>query len=363
MSTDLFDPCVVSGLRLQNRIVMSPLTRCRADMDGHVGALQATYYRQRATAGLIITEATAVVPEGRGGPGIPGLWDDAHVESWRGVTEAVHAQGGRIFCQLWHAGRISHSSLHPRGLPPVNASPMRQPGQVVSVNGPVDYEPSRELTLEEIPVVIAAFRTAALRAQAAGFDGVEVHGAHSYLLDSFTRSMTNHRSDAYGGSMINRARMLLDTVAAVAEVWGGHRTAVRLAPIGQAYGAWDSHPEPLFTYIIDRLNDLGVGFLDMVEGDTGVSREVSPSFDLQILRRRFAGTVIANNLYNRALALEARREDRADLIAFGRDFIGNPDLVARLRDNAPLTQAGREAYYTGGPKGYVDFEPLETVAP
>ena len=357
MQTDLFEPCELNGLMLQNRVVMSPLTRCRADMDGHVGALQAAYYGQRASAGIIITEATAVTPEGRGGPGVPGLWQDAHIESWRGVVNAVHAGGGLIFCQLWHAGRISHSSLHPQGLRPVNASVMRQEGQVFAAHGLADYEEARALTIEEIPGIVSMFREAARRAKAAGFDGVEVHGAHSYLLDSFLRDMTNHRTDTYGGSMLNRARLLLEVVAAVVEVWGS-RTAVRLAPIGHAYGAWDTHPEPLFTYVVDRLNDLGVGFLDLVEGDTGISRTATPTFDLQILRKRFAGAVIANNLYDRDLALDARRRNTADLIAFGRDFIGNPDLVARLKAGAALTVADRGVYYAGGAAGYVDFPPL-----
>ena len=353
--TDLFAPCSFNGLSLKNRIVMSPLTRARADMDGNAGALQATYYAQRASAGLLITEATAVVPEGRGGPFLPGLWDDRHIDAWRLSTDAVHARGGRIFCQLWHAGRLSHSSLNPTGGPPVAPSAYLQKGQVVGANGLADYEEARALRTDELPGVVDAFRQAARRAKAAGFDGVEVHGAHSYLLDSFLRDMTNQRTDAYGGSIENRARLLLEVMAAVAEVWGPERTAVRLSPIGHAYDAWDSDPEPLFTYVVEQLNGLRIGWLDLVEGDTGVSRTAEPTFDLGKLRRLFKGALIANNLYDLPLAQQARRDNSADLIAFGRPFIGNPDLVERLQAGVPLVDAHRRTYYSGGEKGYIDF--------
>lgn len=356
--TDLFEPCEFNGLRLQNRIVLSPLTRTRAGMDGRPGALQATYYAQRASAGLLITEATAVAPEGRGGAFIPGLYDDSHIEAWRLTTEAVHAQGGLIFCQLWHAGRLSHSSLHPQGAAPVAPSAMRQPGAVFTEQGLKPYDEARALTLDEIPGVIAQFRRAAERAKAAGFDGVELHGAHSYLIDAFVRDMTNRRTDAYGGSTENRVRLMIEILARLAEVWTPERVAVRIAPIGHAYDAWDSDPEPLFTHLVERLNDLKIGWLDMVEGDTGISRQAEPSFDLQKLRRLFKGATIANNLYDRDLALAARRDNTADLIAFGRPLIGNPDLVERLKRNAPIHDAPRAAYYGGGAKGYTDFPTL-----
>ena len=353
--TDLFDPCEFNGLALANRIVMSSLTRARADMDGNPGQLQATYYAQRASAGLLITEATAVAPEGRGGAFIPGLWDDRHIAGWRLTTDAVHARGGRIFCQLWHAGRMSHSSLSLTGAPPLAPSAMRQAGQVFTAAGMADFEEARALRLDELPRIVDEFRQAARRARAAGFDGVEVHGAHSYLLDAFARDMSNKRTDAYGGSVENRARLLLEVMAAVAQVWGPERTAVRLSPVGHAYQTWDSDPEPLFTHIVAGLNDLAIGWLDMVEGDTGISREAEPSFDLQKLRRLFKGALIANNFYDLALAMKARRENTADLIAFGRPFIGNPDLVERLKANAPLIEAPLRAYYGGGAEGYTDF--------
>ena len=356
--TDLFDPCQFNGLTLQNRIVLSPLTRTRAAMDGSPGPLQATYYSQRASAGLLITEATAVAPEGRGGAYIPGLYDDAHIAAWKLTTDAVHAKGGLIFCQLWHAGRLSHSSLHPEGAAPVAPSVLRQQGQVFTEKGLAPYDEARALTLDEIPEVIAQFRRAAVRAKAAGFDGVELHGAHSYLIDAFVRDMTNKRTDRYGGSIENRCRLMIEILEALIEVWGPERVAVRLAPIGHAYDAWDSDPEPLFTYLVGRLNDLKVGWLDLVEGDTGISRTCEPSFDLQKLRRLFKGATIANNLYDRDLAIQARRDNTADLIAFGRPFIGNPDLVERLKRNAPLIDAPRAAYYGGGARGYTDFPTL-----
>jgi N-ethylmaleimide reductase len=357
--TDLFSPCEFNGLKLQNRIALSPVTRTRAAMDGCPGELQATYYAQRASAGLLITEATAVVPEGRGGAFIPGLYDDAHIAAWKLTTDAVHAKGGLIFCQLWHAGRLSHSSLHPQGLAPVAPSVMRQPGNVFTQNGFEPYDEARALTLDEIAGVIQSFRKAAERAKSAGFDGVELHGAHSYLIDAFVRDMTNRRTDRYGGSIENRARLMVEVLSELVDVWGPERVAIRLAPIGHAYDAWDSDPEPLFTYVVEQLNALNIGWLDLVEGDTGNSREAEPSFDLQKLRRLFKGVVIANNLYDREMALEARRTNAADMIAFGRAFIGNPDLVERLRRNAVIHDARRSTYYGGGAKGYTDFPTLE----
>ncbi|WP_293678069.1 alkene reductase [uncultured Phenylobacterium sp.] len=356
--TDLFDPCEFNGLKLKNRIALSPLTRTRSNDAGEAGELQALYYAQRASAGLLISEATPVAPGGRGGPNIPGLWNDGQIAGWRQVTDAVHAKDGVIFCQLWHAGRLSHSSLG-GGEPPIAPSAMTQPGQVFGPNGLVPYEEARALRTDELPGIVEMFRAAAVRAKAAGFDGVELHGAHSYLIDAFLRDMTNKRTDAYGGSIENRARLLVETLQAIIGVWGPERTAVRLSPIGHAYEAWDSNPEPLFTYVVERLNDLKVGWLDMVEGDTGNSRTIEPSFDLQKLRRLFKGCLIANNLYDRDLAIAVRAADAADMIAFGRPFIGNPDLVERLRRNAPLNVADPRAYYGGGARGYTDFPTLE----
>lgn len=359
--TDLFDPCEFNGLKLQNRIALSPLTRTRSNDAGEAGALQALYYAQRATAGLLITEAIPVVPGGRGGPNIPGLWSDDLVAGWRQVTDAVHAKGGTIFAQLWHAGRLSHSSLG-GGEAPAAPSPYRQAGQIFTNEGPKDYEEARALSIDEIADMVGKFAAAATRAKAAGFDGVELHAAHSYLVDAFLRDMTNKRTDRYGGSIENRARFMVEILEKIVGIWGPERTAIRIAPIGHAYNAWDSNPEPLFTYVVERLNDLKVGWMDMVEGDTGNSRTAEPSFDLQKLRRLFNGVTIANNMYDRDLALAARTNDTADMVAFGRPFIGNPDLVERLRRNAPIVVADPRAYYGGGPRGYTDFPTLEEAA-
>ncbi|MES2034256.1 MAG: alkene reductase [Pseudomonadota bacterium] len=358
-TTDLFDPCEFNGIKLQNRIALSPLTRTRADIDGKVGALQATYYAQRASAGMLITEATAVTPVGRGGAFTPGLWSDDQIPGWKEVTDAVHAEGGLVFVQLWHAGRLSHSSLDLDGRAPVAPTAMQQPGKVFAKGGFADYDAARALTLDEIAELIGQYRDAAVRAKTAGFDGVELHAAHSYLIDSFTRDMTNKRDDRYGGSVENRARLLVEVMEQLVDVWGPERVAIRLAPIGHSYNAWDSNPEPLFTYVVEQLNRLNIGWLDLVEGDTGNSRTAEPSFDLQKLRRLFKGVTIANNLYDRDLALKVRADGAADMIAFGRPFIGNPDLVERLRQNAPIVEAPLAAYYGGGARGYTDFPTLE----
>ena len=356
--TDLFDPVEFNGLKLQNRIAFSPVTRSRADAAGHVGPLQATYYAQRATAGLIFTEATAVTPGGRGGPNTPGLWADSHVPAWKQVTDAVHAKGGVIFCQLWHAGRLVHSSYDPEGPGPIGPSEYQQPGQVFTSEGLKDYERAHAMTVAEIEAMVETWRQAAVRAKAAGFDGVELHAAHSYLIDAFLRDMTNTRTDQYGGSIENRARFPLAVLKALVDVWGGDRVAVRLAPIGHAYQAWDSNPEPVFTYFVEQMNALGVAWFDLVEGDTGNSRQAEPSFDLSKLRRLFKGVTIANNLYDRDLALQARATNAADMVCFGRLFISNPDLVERLRLNAPLRPVDPRSFYGGGARGYTDHPTL-----
>lgn len=358
--TDLFSPVEFNGLTLKNRIALSPLTRARATQDGKAGELQATYYSQRAGAGLLITEATAIVPGGRGGPFLPGLWEDEQIAGWKQVTDAVHQKNGLIFSQLWHAGRLSHSSLSADGKsPPVSPSEYSQPGEIFTEGGPKPYEPVHVMTIPEIRGMVGAYEAAATRAKKAGFDGIELHAAHSYLISSFLNDMTNQRDDAYGGSVENRARFLKEILEACLTVWDGKRVMVRIAPLGHAYGTWDTDPEPLFTHVIDMMNDLGIGWLDLVEGDTGVTRQPEPYFDVLKLRKRFNGPTILNNLYTRDMALEAREKDSGDIIAFGRPFIGNPDLVERLEKGAPLHDADPRAYYAGGAKGYIDFPTME----
>lgn len=358
--TDLFEPVTYNGLTLKNRIALSPLTRARATQDGKAGKLQADYYSQRASAGLLITEATAVVPGGRGGPMLPGLWEDAQIAGWKEVTDAVHAKDGLIFSQLWHAGRLSHSSLSADGKSaPVAPSEYSQPGEIFTETGPQPYEPVHVMTKAEIREMVDAYEAAAIRAKEAGFDGIELHAAHSYLISAFLNDMTNQRDDEYGGSIENRARFLKEILQACLKVWDGKRIMIRLAPLGHAYGTWDTDPEPLFTHVVDMMNDLGIGWLDLVEGDTGVTRTPEPFFDVLKLRKRFKGPTILNNLYTREMAIEAREKGNGDIIAFGRPFIGNPDLVERLKADAKLHEAPLKAYYGGGARGYTDFPTME----
>ena len=358
--TDLFDPVTFNGLTLKNRIALSPLTRARAAQDGKAGKLQADYYSQRASAGLLITEATAVTPGGRGGPMLPGLWEDDQIAGWKEVTDAVHARDGLIFSQLWHAGRLSHSSLSADGrTPPVSPSEYSQPGEIFTEQGPKPYEPIHVMTTADIKDMIGAYQAAATRAKRAGFDGIELHAAHSYLISAFLNDMTNQRDDEYGGSIENRARFLKEILQACLKVWDGKRIMVRLAPLAHAYGTWDTDPEPLFNHVIDMMNELGIGWLDLVEGDTGVTRTPEPFFDVLKLRTRFKGPTILNNLYTRDMAVDARAKNTGDIIAFGRPFIGNPDLVARLKADAELHEADLKAYYGGGARGYTDFPTME----
>ena len=357
--TDLFEPVQLGPFRLANRIVMAPLTRARADADGVPRPLMADYYAQRASAGLVIAEATIVSPQGRGYAFTPGLYSASQVEGWRRVTAAVHAQGGRIFDQLWHVGRISHPKVQPGGALPVAPSAIRAKANAFTGEG---FEPCvtpRALETREIPGIVADFRRAAMNALAAGFDGVEIHAANGYLIEQFLRDSTNRRDDAYGGPRENRARFLLEVVAAVVAACGGDRVGVRLSPLTPSNGAeLDSEPADTYGYVVERLNDFGLAYLHMIEGATQGAREVPGGFDLQILRRAFTGLYVANNGYDLALALEARRRRLADLVCFGRPFIANPDLVDRLRIGAPLNVPDRATFYAGGAPGYTDYPTL-----
>jgi N-ethylmaleimide reductase len=358
-SSKLFQPFTHRGLTFANRIALSPLTRARATSDGVVGELQAEYYRQRASAGLLVTEAIAISPEGRGGAWTPGLYTVEQIEAWRLTTDFVHAAGGLIFAQLWHAGRLSHSSLSSDGSPPVGPAAVAAEGVAFTEKGLVPYEQPRALQTEEIMQLVAQFRRAADNAMHAGFDGIEVHGAHGYLLDSFLRDSINDREDRYGGSIENRARFLVEVIEAVAASAGSNRVAVRISPNTAAGGMRDSDPITTFGYLIDRMNDQDIAWLDMVEGDNLVTRTPTGAIDTDSLAARFTGGVILNHGYLLDMALRALSGARADMIAFGRPFIANPDLVERLRTGAPLAEAPREAWYGGGAKGLIDFPPLE----
>ncbi|WP_295433781.1 alkene reductase [uncultured Thiodictyon sp.] len=356
--SDLFQPYQLGTLTLANRIVMAPLTRSRAAAGDVPTPLMATYYAQRAGAGLIISEASQISPQGKGYIQTPGIYNEAQVAGWRQVTEAVHAKGGKIVIQLWHVGRISHPELQEGGALPVAPSAVKAQGQVFTGRGMVDMVTPRALELSELPGIIDDYRRAAENAQAAGFDGVEIHSANGYLLDQFLRDQTNRRTDAYGGSIANRARLLLEVTEAVVGVWPQDQVGVRLAPLSPANDIADSNPEPLFTQVVRELSARGIGFLHVVEGVTGGPRETGSSFKLGTLRPLFHGTYIANNGYTRELALAARAANTADLIAFGRPFIANPDLVERLRRNAPLTEPDQATFYGGDEQGYTDYPVL-----
>jgi N-ethylmaleimide reductase len=357
-TTDLFLPVPFGACTLRNRIVMAPLTRNRAEADGVPGKFAAEYYRQRASAGLIIAEAAQISPQGKGYAGTPGIYNRAQVKGWAFITQTVHAAGGRIFLQLWHVGRISHPSLQPWGALPVAPSAIRPAGQAYTESGFQDFVAPRALTLEELPAIIEQYRSAAQRALDAGFDGVEIHAANGYLLDQFLRDGSNHRTDAYGGSLENRSRLLMEVAAAVTGVWGGDRVGVRLSPVSPVNDMADSNPQALFTHVVEQLGQFGLLYLHMIEGATGGARVVEHGFDPQMLRRLFQGLYIGNNSYDLALAERARAAGAIDLVAFGRLFIANPDLVRRLQTGAPLASFDPATLYGGGKHGYTDYPAL-----
>lgn len=356
-NTTLFQPYTLGPLPLANRIVMAPLTRNRAGAGLVPSPLAATYYAQRASAGLIISEATQVSAQAQGYQDTPGLYTQDQIDGWRKVTDAVHARGGRIFVQLWHVGRISHVDLQPGGTAPVSASAIRAQAKTFLGNGFVDVSEPRALAIDELPGIVDDFRQAAANAIAAGFDGVEIHGANGYLLEQFIKDGVNRRTDAYGGSIENRARLLLEVVAAVAGEIGAERTGVRISPVSQANAISSSDPQPQYDYIVDRLSALGIVYLHVVEGATGGPRDAAP-FDFDGLRRRFKGTYLANNGYDLGLASARLTDGKADLFAFGRAFVSNPDLVERFTTDAPLAALNPATLYGGGAEGYIDYPAL-----
>uniref|UniRef100_UPI0025E1172E alkene reductase n=1 Tax=uncultured Xanthomonas sp. TaxID=152831 RepID=UPI0025E1172E len=320
--------------------------------------LAAEYYGQRASAGLLIAEATQISPMGQGYKDTPGIYSDAQVAAWKKVTDEVHRRGGKIVLQLWHVGRISHVSLLPDGAAPVAPSALRADAKTFTAEGFTDVSAPRALRLDEIPALIEDFRRAARNAIAAGFDGVEVHAANGYLIDQFLRDGSNHRDDAYGGSIENRTRLLFEVVEAVAQEIGADRTGVRLSPVTPANDARDSDPQPLFERAVERLDLLGLAFVHVIEGATGGPRD-NIAFDYAALRAKFHGPWLVNNGYDKALAEQTVASGRADAVAFGRPFIANPDLVERLRRDAPLNQVDADTLYGGGAKGYTDYPTLD----
>ncbi|HZX33387.1 MAG TPA: alkene reductase [Rhodocyclaceae bacterium] len=358
----LFDPIKIGDIELANRIVMAPLTRNRAVEGNCPGPLTVEYYRQRASAGLIVSEASQISPMAQGYLDTPGIHSPEQVAAWRKVTDAVHAEGGKMVIQLWHVGRISHTSLLPGGAQPVSSTSRRPNAKTFTRDGFVDVSEPRALRDDEIPGLIADYRHAARCAMEAGFDGVEVHSANTYLLDQFLRDTINDRSGPYGGSIANRARLLIEVMAAVSQEIGAGRTGVRLSPMTTFGGTapLDSDPQALFGYVVDKLAPLGLAFIHMIEGETGgprVPADAKP-FDYEAVHRSFPGAWMVNNGYTGAEATAAVASGKADLVAFGRPFIGNPDLVRRLKENAPLNELRFDKFYGGGAEGYVDYPAL-----
>ncbi len=357
-TSPLLQPVRLGALDLPNRVLMAPLTRSRADHATlAVTDMTAEYYRQRASAGLIISEASQIAQQGQGYVWTPGIYTAEQVAGWRKVVEAVHAAGGRIAIQLWHVGRISHVDLQPGGAAPVAPSAIRAKTQIMLASGFVEVSEPRALETDEIAGVVADYRRAARNAREAGFDGVEIHGANGYLIDQFLRDGTNHRADAYGGSLNNRLRFALEVAEAVAREWSPDRVGFRVAPVSPANDCHDSDPQTTFGRLAEKLSELKLAFLHVVEGATGGPRDVAP-FDYLALRQAFAGAYVANNGYTQALAEEAIATGRADAVAFGRPFISNPDLVERFARHAPLAEADRATFYGGGAKGYIDYPTL-----
>ena len=363
MSTTLFDSFQLGPLALPNRVVMAPMTRSRAIPPGMVpGPLAVSYYSQRASAGLIITEASQVSQQGQGYQDTPGIYSREQIAGWRRVTEAVHARGGRIFHQLWHVGRISHNCLQPGGRAPVAPSAIRADAKVF-LNG--IFTPTsvpRALELTEIDGIIEDFRRCVANALEAGFDGVEIHGGNGYLLDQFAKDGANKRTDLYGGCIENRARLMLEVSRSVACEVGAHHTGIRLSPLTPVMHGTDSNPQPLYDHIVDELNALALAYIHVIEGAAAGPRDIAP-FDYGSLRRRFKQAYIANNGYTRELATQALARESADLVAFGRPFISNPDLVERLRRGAPLSPWDATTFYGGGAKGYTDYPTLARPTP
>jgi 2,4-dienoyl-CoA reductase-like NADH-dependent reductase (Old Yellow Enzyme family) len=346
----LFDPLQLGELTLPNRIVMAPLTRCRADAGRVPNALMAEYYQQRASAGLILSEATSVSPMGVGYPDTPGIWSQAQIAGWRLVTEAVHAVGGRIFLQLWHVGRIS-APLYLDGAIPVAPSAVRPAGHVSLVRPVQNFVTPRALSLDEIAATVADYRQAAVHAKAAGFDGVQLHAANGYLLDQFLQDSTNLRDDVYGGVIENRARLLLKVVDTCIDVWGAGRVGVHLAPRMDAHDMADSNPTTTFGYVATELGKRRIAFLSTREH--AADNSLTP-----LLKQLFGGVMIANEQFDKTTANQWIAEGKADAVAFGIPFIANPDLPARLVADAPLNPPRKELFYGQGPVGYTDYPTL-----
>jgi N-ethylmaleimide reductase len=358
----LHSPVQLGRYQLPNRLVMAPLTRSRAGADGVPSALARTYYEQRASAGLIISEGSQISAQAIGYPNTPGIYTDAQVAGWRPITDTVHARGGRIFLQLWHVGRISHPSLQPDGGLPVAPSAVAPAGTIYTSSGPQPYATPRALETDEIAGVVADFANGARRALEAGFDGVEIHGANGYLIDQFLRDGTNTRTDQYGGSLANRARFLLEVTQAVVDVAGADRVGVRFSPLGPN-GHLDSDPHATFAYATQALEPFGLAYLHVIDPVDATHRMASTDGTriAPRLRSLFRGTFIVNGGYDRATGDAAIATGASDLVAFGIPFLANPDLVERFAADAPLNTPDATTFYSGGAEGYVDY-PMRDAA-
>jgi len=357
-TTHLLSPLKLGDLTLRNRLVMAPLTRNRAGIDGVPTAIMTEYYRQRAGAGLIIGEATCISPQAVGYPLTPGIWNDAQVAGWRPVTAAVHAAGGRMVCQLWHVGRISHPSLQPDGGLPVAPSAIRPEGEAFTFTGLQAFVTPRALELAELPAIVAQYRQAAVNAIAAGFDGVEVHAANGYLLDEFLRDGSNQRTDAYGGNVDNRARLLMEVMEAVCGAVGSARVGVRLSPVGPFNDMRDSDPRATFSRVVELLNRFGLAYLHVTEMGKDAPGASGPWFEPKTLRPLWKGVYMTNHGYDRDSAEAAIAGGETDLIAFGSLYLANPDLDVRFARGAELNLPDPATFYGGGEKGYTDYPAL-----
>ncbi|KVN53117.1 alkene reductase [Burkholderia anthina] len=360
-NSPLFSAIEIGANRLSSRIVMAPLTRSRAGERDVPSPLALEYYAQRATAGLIISEATQVSPQGKGYVGTPGIYSSEQVTAWRKITHEVHDRGGKIFMQLWHVGRISHPAIQPNGALPVSPSAVTPNAQTYIDGHFVPLVQPRALETREVLGIVEQFRLGAQNAYMAGFDGVEIHAANGYLIDQFLRDKTNRRTDYYGGSIANRARLLLEITDAVSSVWGSDRVGVRISPRATFNDIDDSDPESLFTYVADRLSAFDLAYLHVVEGEWGTTRQVE-GFDPRTLRQAFAGRYMANNCYSFQDADVAVSTGAADLVSFGRHYIANPDLVERFRVGANLNSPDSNTFYGGGAAGYTDYPTLYQVS-
>ncbi len=355
----LFSTFTLGPHELKNRIVMAPMTRSRAAEGNMVTRLHAEYYSQRASAGLLVTCGSQVSPTGVGYPATPGIHTPEQVVAWKTVTETVHSRGGKIFLQLWHVGRISHPSLQPDGQLPVAPSAIRPAGQVFTNEGMLDFVTPRALENSDIPGVVEEFRKGAENALAAGFDGVEIHGANGYLIDQFLRDGTNHRTDQYGGSLDNRTRFLLEVVKAVTSVWGNGRVGVRISPENPFNDMDDSDPQAIFTHIAGALSGKGLAYLHVVEAFTEETVPGVQQFDYTKLKEAFSGPYIANGGYDRERAETVLTQGHADLVSFGMLSLANPDLPERLERDGPFNTPDQDTFYGGGAEGYTDYPFLE----